>query len=403
MKKKDFDIVIVGAGPSGIFCAIFASERGLRVALIDRNSKIGGKIPITGNCRCNLTNQFISSENYTGENPMFVKNVLARYSSEDLIDFFRNLNMAIVSEGDRFYPMTKKSETVVEVLDRRVRTKNITILTDTNVMKCEKILNEFHIHSTTGDISSNSIAICSGGKSYSKLFKSGGGYSIAKSFSHTVTKLYPGLTSLDTDSEDMIKLSGVSLEAEVSLFCGEEKVFQRKGSLLFTHRGFSGPVAMDASNRISKCNGLPVNLSICFLSGKLKNFESFMNHINGYRTKLLKNSISGILPASLTEAAMQNIRVRDDIKVNEARRDTLMKLHKVLTNFNIRVKKNGDFDEAQVTVGGVRTSEIDPKRMESKLVKNLFFAGEILDIAGDCGGYNLQFAFSTGKIAGMNA
>lgn len=400
MKKKDFDLTVVGAGPSGIFCAIFASERGLRVALTDRNSRIGGKIPVTGNSRCNLTNVNISSDNYTGENPLFVRNVFGHYSSEDLIDFFRDMNLRIVSEGEKYYPATKKSETVVEALEKRIKTKNITLFTNTNVTECAKSEGLFISKSNSGEIASESLALCTGGKSYAKIFGSGGGYSLAESLSHTVTRLCPGLTSFDSEEFFFKELSGVSCEAEISLHCGNKRIYQGSGSLLFTHRGFSGPLVMNASNKISKCTGGGGSLTICFLPGKIKEYDSFASYILSKNSKLLKNSLSGIIPASLTESAMKFLKINENMKAGEATPGTIAKLHKILSNSIIKVKANPDFNEAQVTVGGVRTTEINPKSMESKLVRNLYFAGEIIDIAGECGGYNLQFAFSSGYLAG---
>lgn len=403
MTKKDFDLAVVGAGPSGIMCAIAAARRGKSVILFDRNAKPGGKLPVTGNARCNLTNRSISEKNYTGENPMFVKNVFARFSRDELLEFFGNEGVKTVYEGDKCYPSTKKSSTVTDALERALGMCKIRFDSEANVNSCLKKNDLFFISSSSGQFSSSSLALCCGGMSYSKIFGSGGGYLIAESFSHETTPLIPGLTSFFSNDRIIKSLPGVACRAAATLLCSGKSVFENEGEVLFTHRGISGPLVLDASNRIGDCTENACELVLDFVRGRFDDSDSFERHVLSERKKMLKNSLSGILPSSLTEAVIFSAGGKPEMKASDAGKDFLKAFYWQLSRRRFKIKLNPDFNEAQVTVGGIKTSSVNPRTLESLIVKKLFVCGEMLDIAGDCGGYNLQFAFSSGYIAGNNA
>jgi hypothetical protein len=403
LKKSVFDIAVIGGGPAGIFSSIFASENNASVVLFDKNEEAGGKLPITGNFRCNITNERISEDDYVGSNHLFVKNVFARFSNNDLIEFFSDLNVPFLKEGERYYPLTEKSKTILSALKKKMIENNVEIICKATAEEVKITDGLYEIKTSSGIFQSSAVIICTGGKSYSKRFGSGGGYKIAESLGHRPTFLRPGLTSFNETEGRFASLSGVTLRSVISLEIEGKRVFKESGSLLFTHHGFSGPAVMDASNRLAVSGKESAVISIDFFNGRFRDFDRFYDTLIEDREKKISKIFSGSIPSSLSEIIIREIKINADLKVGETKKESIMQIFRAFNDCRVKVKLNGNFDEAQVTVGGIATDEINPKSMESKLVKNLFFAGEIIDIAGDCGGYNLQFAFSTGYIAGTNA
>ena len=402
MTKRSFDLIVIGAGPAGSMCAVKAAERGNKVLIIDKNQRIGGKIPITGNSRCNITNENISLENYVGKNRDFVRNVFALFSTSSLIEFFRESSVGLYREKDRYYPLSGKSITVVEALETKLKKNNVDFALGATVVSAEKSKSVFTVESASEIFISKALAICTGGKSYSKAFGSGGGFSLAQHFGHSLTPMNPGLTSFLIKDNIFKSLAGVSTEATLSLISGKKNIYLKSGPILFTHFGISGPVVMDCSNRLAQLELQTAEISIDFLNNAFSDFETFYREISFYPKNSILKLISRYIPNSLARVVLRNLSIYETSVVSSIKKTRARELHDFLTANRITAHLNKNFEEGQVTVGGVKTDEINPKTMESKKVKNLYFAGEVLDIAGDCGGYNLQFAFSTGYIAGNN-
>ena len=403
MKKKSFSTAVIGGGPAGSFSSIFASEYGSEVVIFDKNHKIGGKLPVTGNSRCNITNESISQDNYVGENNDFVRNVFARFSAESLIDYFKELSVSLYREKDRYYPSSGKSSTIIDALEKKLKGNRVELMLNSSVESVSKIRDSFIIESSCGTFSAKSLIICTGGKSYSKIFGSGGGFSLAEQLGHSVRTVSPGLTSFIIKENRFKSLMGVSLEVSLSLHADDRKIFSRSGPILFTHFGVSGPLVMDCSNRLAQFGSAQAEIVIDFLNNAFTDFKSFYEEMSKSDTKRALRFLSKYIPNSLAALVLSNLSINSEAKTSEIKKTKIRELFEFLSECRIIVSLNKNFDEAQVTVGGVKTGEINPRTMESKIVKNLYFAGEVIDIAGDCGGYNLQFAFSTGYIAGKSS
>ncbi len=437
-------IIVIGGGPAGMMAAIEASQnKENKVIIIEKMQSLGRKLLITGKGRCNITSSlpiedFIKN---TPGNGRFLYSCYQQFTNEDIIKFLNKEGLQVKEErGNRIFPVTDHSQDVLKCFTKKLKENNVEVLYNTrvkeilvnenyeeqakkineeNVKKSKKQSKKYEvigIKTENETILADSVILATGGKSYPLTGSTGDGYKLVEKFGHTITKIKPSLVPLEIYEKDICKeLQGLSLRNIAIKITDLEKnklLYDDFGEMLFTHFGVSGPIILSSSTHLvryknieEKCKNKIVELSIDFkpaLSEKkleariLRDFEELRN-------KQFKNSLDKLLPQKLIPVIVEQSGISADKKVNEITKEERKTLVKILKDFKLKIKGTRTIDEAIVTSGGIKISEIDPKTMESKLVKNLYFAGEIIDVDSYTGGFNLQIAYSTGFVAGKNA
>jgi predicted Rossmann fold flavoprotein len=404
-----YDVLVIGAGAAGMMAAGTAAQRGLRVCLLEKNQKPGRKIGITGKGRCNITNNcsiqdFIASIPTNGR---FLFSAASQFSPQDTLEFFEKLGLPLKTErGNRVFPLSDRAADVVQTLVRFVVSSGAHMVTGEAK---QFLFSESHACGAKlkdgREISAESVIVCCGGKSYPATGSTGDGYLLAKQAGHTIVPLRPSLVPLvawEKDCADMMGLSLKNISIRVVDTVTNKTIYTDFGELLFTHFGLSGPVILSASahmrnmapGRYRVIIDLKPALSPEKLDARLiRLFEE--NH-----NKNFANSLSSLLPKAMIPVAVRRSCIEPHTKCNLITREQRHKFADLLKSFSITIESFRPIQEAIVTSGGVCVKEVDPKTMQSKLVKGLYFAGEVLDVDAYTGGYNLQIAFSTGRLAG---
>lgn len=406
MKK----VIVIGAGPAGMMAAISAAKNNNEVILLERNEKVGKKLFITGKGRCNVTNSKDISEffDYIIGNPHFLYSALYSFTNEDTIDFFEKQGIRLKSErGGRVFPQSDKSSDIIKGLmnglqrhnvDIKLNSKVTDIILEGNKITAVKINNNLLLK---GD----HFIICTGGVSYPLTGSTGDGIKFSKKLGHSIIELKPSLVPIEFEDTVEKELVGLNLRnIELSVYKEESKkpLFKELGEIVFTKYGISGPLALKASRYIDNEN----DYNVCIdLKPALKEDEldkRLQKDFKKYINKEFKNSLDDLLPKRIINFVISLSNIKGDKKVNEITREERKNLVKSLKKINFRVKGLRPIEEAIVTSGGVNTLEIDPSTMKSKLISNLSFAGEVIDVDAFTGGYNVQIALSTGYLAGTN-
>jgi predicted Rossmann fold flavoprotein len=414
---ENYDVIILGGGSAGLMAGIAAGRRGLKTLLIDKGNKLGRKLGISGGGRCNVTNNKSMDEliQHIPGNGRFLFSALHNFSNQDIIDFFEGLGIALKEEDNgRMFPVTDKAKTVVDTLITQVKNYGVEILLNSPV---DKVLYDDEqvtgVRLKDGQIfRSRSVIVAVGGKSVPHTGSTGDGYAWAEEAGHTITPLFPTEVPL-TSSEYFIKnreLQGLALR-DVTLSVRNEKdkaIVTHRGDVLFTHFGLSGPIALRCSQFVVKqlAKGPPtVKLTIDFFPDKSPDevFNETLSMAKEESKKAIINVLKGVLPERMLPLILKQAALETHITYDHIPRQEWLQFSKLLKMFPIQVNGTLSIEDAFVTGGGVNLKEIDPKTMQSKVKKGLFFCGEILDIHGYTGGYNITAAFSTGYTAGSNA
>jgi predicted Rossmann fold flavoprotein len=373
---KTFDVAVVGAGAAGLMAAIFAGRAGARVVALDSAPKIGAKILISGGGRCNVTHDVVTAADFNGSRNTIAK-VLRTFDVPETVAFFESLGVRLKrEETGKLFPVSDRARDVVEALLRAAREARVEIRTGTRITSIEQI-------------PAPRIVLAAGGKSVPKTGSDGSGYALARALGHTVTETFPALVPLIVERDHWITaLSGTSVDAELSVKSPTGRVLQReRGSMLFTHFGISGPVVLDISRHWIA--NQPATLSANFLPGET--FDSLdAAFVAGTPNAVLRRRLPDRLAAQLAPPGRLT---------KEARRQVV---HDVV-DFTIPVLRDRGFDYAEVTAGGVPLTEVSVSTMESRVREGLYLCGEILDVDGKIGGYNFQWAWSSGRLAGIAA
>ncbi|OGS43895.1 MAG: hypothetical protein A2539_04845 [Elusimicrobia bacterium RIFOXYD2_FULL_34_15] len=409
-----YDVIVIGGGAAGMFVAGRSAENGASVILLEKNAKLGVKLGITGNGRCNITHSgnIESFINSYGKNGKFLYRALTEFSNQDTISFLEKYNVKVIIENNgKVFPANGKSESVVKAFQQYIEENNVKVRFHSHV---ESILVEQNgnkkyvigVKLRYGEtILGKKIILATGGLSYPKTGSSGDGYEMAKSLGHTIVQLNPALVALETEEVFAKELQGVPLYGvKVSAIdSNRKKICSGEGDVMFTHFGISGPVILDMSGIISTrlSENEKVDVSINLLPGKNRQELDVMltDEFKISKNKILDNVLSGLLPKSFVPVFLEHANVPIELKCNQISRIQKDKIVETLADFRIKIKKTRPLEEAMVTKGGVSLKEIDPYTMESKLVKGLYFCGEVIDIDGKTGGYNLQASFSTAHLA----
>ncbi len=388
---ENYDAVIIGAGAAGLMCAITAGQRGRKSLIIDHNKKIGEKIRISGGGRCNFTNIHTSPDNFISKNSHFCKSALNAYSPQDFIGLLISYNISYYEKtlGQLFCDETAND--IILMLSAECHKANIDIMLECNIDDMIKINDGYQITSDHGNFAAKSMVIATGGKSIPKMGATGFAYDIAKQFGHDIIEPMPALVPLTYGSDDLEllqNLSGISLD--ISVKCGNMSF---KEALLFTHKGLSGPAILQISSYWQL--GMAINLNLA----PTIDIYQFLKIAKDSRSKqAVHNILSDILPKKLAQMMVKNNGITN--KIGEVSNKSLKKLGDNINYWQIIPSGSEGFRIAEVTKGGIDTDQIYSKTMESKLSPNLYFIGECLDVTGHLGGYNFQWAWSSGYVAG---
>lgn len=418
-------VVVVGGGPAGMLASISASKSGNEVILLEKMEKCGKKLLITGKGRCNITSSLDISEfisNVPG-NGRFLYSAFSNFTNKDIIEILKKHGVKVKNErGNRVFPESDRSLDVLNALLRELRECKVDIKYNAQVVDIK--VNE---NTVTGviykdkntnknyELKADKIILATGGKSYSKTGSTGDGYSISKKLGHTVTKIQPSLVPLIAKEKHLCsRLEGLSLRNVGISFINKDNkkvIYEDFGEMVFTHSGVSGPTILSASAHLLRIKNIENLLKEdkIILKIDLKpalDLETLDNRIlkdfTEFKNKQFKNSLDELLPKKMIEPIIELSNIPSEKRVNEITKKERQDLVRSLKNFNITIKEFGNIEEAIITAGGIDIKEVNSSTMESKIIKGLYFAGEILDVDAYTGGFNLQIAYSTGYTAGKN-
>lgn len=392
------DIAIIGGGASGIMSALAAASM-CNVTIYESGDRLGKKILSTGNGRCNLSNANTSAKDYHGENPEFINGATKQFTVKDTLDFFNQLGVLTKEENDgKIYPYSNQASAVSDALRMELERQNVRIVKEFEVCKIKKKSNVFEIFSYDGKCeTSKTVIIATGGKAAPATGSKGGGYELLKSMGHCITPLSPSLVQIKTPSEFVKKLKGIKLNAKVTL--GNES---STGELLFTEYGLSGPPIFFLSAYLEKQKSLSVDIMPEYTQSQVE--KMLFSRRNRLKNEPVETFLVGMLNKKVGQTIMKQIGISPLSRLGNTLTDKeLHILASTIKNLCFDILGTMSWNNAQVTKGGVKTSEFNPVTLESNLVSGLFAAGEVFDIDGNCGGYNLQWAWSSGYTAGIYA
>ena len=416
-------ILIIGGGPAGMMSAISAKQKNSKneVIILEKNDRLGKKLLITGKGRCNITSS-LNIEDFIKNIPgngKFLYSVFNEFDNKDIISFLNKQGLSVKEErGNRIFPITDKSIDVLNCFIKKIEELKITVKYDT---KAEELLidnnNEeskiYGVKTNKGNILSDRIIIATGGKSYPLTGSTGDGYTMAKKAGHSITELNPSLVPLETyEKEECKKLQGLSLKNVKIQIIDKTKnkiIYEDFGEMVFTHFGVSGPIILSSSAHLIRYKNikqlmkdkkilLKIDLKPALEEEKLDN--RILRDFSAEKNKQYKNSLEKLLPQKLIPVIIEKSNINKEKRVNEITKLERRKLVELLKGVEFYISKFRPIEEAIITAGGINIKEINPKNMESKKIKGLYFAGEIIDVDGYTGGFNLQIAYSTGYVAG---
>lgn len=410
------NVVVIGGGPAGMMAAIVAAKNSNNVTIIEKTSSLGNKLKITGKGRCNLTfegNQENFKQNIV-KNYKFMYSSFSTFSNKDVVDYFESLGVKTkVERGGRIFPVSDKAEDIVHALSSELKKYNVKIMYNTSVTDFiieENVLKGI-ITKNNEKILCDKCILATGGMSYKVTGSTGDGYEIAKKCNHNIVDIKPGLVPLKSEDKICKELQGLSLKnVGLTLYDDEKKIYEDFGEMMFSHFGITGPIVLSASSKLNRIENLDEKiknhkikvsidlkpaLHIDVLDKRIcRDFEKYSN-------KEFKNSLNDLLPQKMIPVVISLSKIDIDKKVHQITKEERKKLVNILKNLVINITGFMSIDIAIITCGGIDVKDINPKTMESKKIKNLYFAGEIIDVDAYTGGFNLQIAFSTGYVAGM--
>ena len=400
-------VIVIGAGPAGIMAAIHASKKH-NVILLDGNDRIGKKLFITGKGRCNVTNAKDISEffDYIPGNPHFLYSALYSYTNEDTINFFENAGIKLKTErGGRIFPMSDKSSDIIKGLSIGLKEANVQVKLNskvTNIIYNNDKITGVEINNTT-KLNGDHFILATGGASYPLTGSRGEGQKFAKSLGHTIIDLKPSLVPIELNEPWLKELMGLSLKnISLSILKNNKVVYKNQGEMMFTNYGMSGPLVLSGSRYVQNDGNYEVSLDLKPALNESELDKRLQKDFLKYQNKEFKNSLDDLLPQKMIPLIIKLSNIPENKKVNVITKEERKNLVYLLKNLKAKIKGLRPIEEAIVTAGGVNTLEIDPSTMKSKIISNLSFAGEVIDVDAFTGGYNVQIALSTGYIAGSS-
>lgn len=397
---------IIGAGASGVFAALILKQNYIDTTVIERNANALKKIYATGNGRCNFTNRNVSYKNYHGENPKFTISAIKKFDNYDVIEFFNDMGIPEVElENGKIFPKSLQASSIVKQMMCLANHLEVEFIYDSFVDDVRKDGDVFEVKSNDSIYKFDYLIIACGSKAYKKSGSDGNGYILMKKLGHNIVKTHPGIVQLRLNGDSFKKMSGTKFKANAKLVVDGKEVFEFYHDVLFTDYGISGPTILQLSGEAirAKNNGLDVKIRIDTVDldeNKLYEHLIYIISLNYY--KKINELLVGLINDNLIEEVLNQTGINYDINVCELSKEEIYKLAHTLKNLEFSVSGYKDEDSGQITCGGVDTDEINPSTMESKKIKNLYIIGEIMDVDGDCGGYNLQWAFSSAYSCAMS-
>ena len=418
-EKNMANVIVIGGGPDGMMAAITAAEYGNNVTIIEKNSDFGKKLLITGKGRCNITSSLYMSEfiKNTPGNGQFLYSAFQNYTNTDIIDFLKRQGLEVKEErGNRIFPVTDKSIDVLNCFKSKINELKIKKLFNTRVQKI--LIQNGEVLGVRTDkeiIQTDKIILATGGKSYPLTGSTGDGYLIAKNIGHKVTEIRPSLVPLVIYEKNECKeMQGLSLRNVGIKIIDDSKnklIYEDFGEMVFTHFGISGPTVLSGSAHLVRYKEveslmknqkvkLQIDLKPALTEEQLD--ERILRDFKEFKNKQFKHALDKLLPQKMIPVVIEKTKINEEKRVNEITKEERRNLVKILKKFELTIKDFRPVEEAIITSGGINIKEINPKTMESKLVKGLYFAGEIIAVDSYTGGFNLQIAYSTGYTAGMH-
>lgn len=407
------NVIVVGGGAAGMMAAIFAARNGQNVTLLEKNEKLGKKIFITGKGRCNITNASEIEDLFSAviSNPKFLYSGFYSFTNDQVIHFFEELGVATkIERGNRVFPVSDHSSDVIAALAREMQHLKVKVQLHCEVKEL-LINNEREIKGVRlangKKMTADAVVVATGGISYPSTGSTGDGYRFARNCGHKVTELFPALVPMEVKEWYAKELQGLSLKnIEIHITDGKKKLYDEFGEMLFTHYGVTGPVILSASSIVGKTLEkkelvLHIDLKPALTEEQLD--KRLLREFEANHNKQFKNAIDSLLPAKLRPVIIELSGIEEEKKVHEITKEERLNLLRLIKDFHMTLTGLRGYNEAIITKGGISVKEIDPGTMESKLIKNLYFAGEVLDLDAVTGGYNLQIAWSTGYLAGISA
>ena len=412
-------VIVVGGGPAGMMAAITAAENGNEVLIIEKMPSFGKKLLITGKGRCNITSSLYMSEfiKNTPGNGTFLYSAFQNYTNKDIIEFLNKQGLEVKEErGNRIFPVTDKSVDVLNCFLKRIEELKIKYKLHTKV---EKILIKNYeilgVRTEREIIQADKVILATGGKSYPLTGSTGDGYKIASELGHNITPIKPSLVPLEVyEKEECKNLQGLSLRnvgIKLEYMDKNKVIYDDFGEMIFTHFGISGPIILSASahlvrykeiDNLLKNNKIKLYIDLKPALTEEQLDDRILRDFKEFKNKQFKHSLDKLLPQKMIAVVIEKSQIKEDKKVNEITKEERKRLIHLLKNFELTIKGFRPVEEAIITSGGINTKEINPKTMESKLIKGLYFAGEIIDVDSYTGGFNLQIAYSTGYTAGLH-
>ncbi len=406
-----FDVIVVGAGAAGMMASAAAAGTGVSVCMLDKNPRPGAKMLITGKGRCNITND-CDTQTFLGEvirNPRFIYSAMAGFSTQDTKHFFESRGVPLKTErGRRVFPVSDRSGDIVAAMEKECRVAGVRfeqarvtgLISDANGIRGVK--------TDQGSIYARAVILATGGMSYPRTGSTGDGYAFCRSLGHTVTELSPSLIPLVCEGSLFAEMQGLSLKnVTLSLTDGQtgKVLFKDLGEMMFTHFGLSGPLVLSASAYIPHMERGRYSVSIDLKPAL--NEQTLDTRIQSdfkkYANKDFCHTLSDLLPAKMIDVIVRLSGIPEHLKAHEIKKEQRQELVRLLKNLRFEIRGFRPLEEAVVTRGGIAVSEINPKTMESKICKGLYLSGEMIDVDAFTGGYNLQIALSTGRLAGLSA
>ena len=410
-------VVVIGGGPAGMIAAITAAKEKNEVILVEKKSSLGNKLKITGKGRCNLTFEG-DIENFKQnvvENFKFLYSSFSNFTNKNVVEYFNSLGVPTKLErGGRIFPVSDKAEDIVIALKKELNKYNVKVLLNSSIKDIivENNIVKGVLLQNNKTLECDKCILATGGKSYTSTGSTGDGYVLAKEHGHNVVKIRPGLVPLKSNDDICKKLQGLSLKnVTLKLFDDNKKIYEQFGEMLFSHFGITGPIVLSASSKLNRIDDIDNKLKLKKIYAVIDlkpalDFETLDKRIcrdfEKYSNKEFKNSLNDLLPQKIIPVILELSCIKQNKKVNQITKDERKRLVEIIKNFKINITGFMPLDIAITTCGGIDTKQINPKTMESKLVKGLYFAGEIIDVDAYTGGFNLQIAFSTGVAAGKN-
>lgn len=406
MGKK---IIVVGAGASGMMAAIAARTNGAEVILLERNDRVGRKILATGNGRCNYTNKNLSIKNYHGQNPKFAYSSLSQFNVDTTIEYFEILGISpALGEDGKVFPLSFQSSSMVDILRYELENQGVRLYTEAYVREIENKNGKFKTILDDGrSFESDKVIIATGGMALPNSGSDGNGYQLCKSLGHSVVDISPGLIQLNLAGDKFKGMNGTKFVGRAELFVDDKKILQDTGDILFTSYGISGPPILNLSREaivnLNKNKKVEIKVAVIHHMDREELYDYLLYRFSLMGHKTVEIALIGFINKKLILPILKSTSINKDKNSAELSKEEISELAEILTGWKYKVIGSQPWAHAQVTVGGISTEEINSKTMESKLVKGLFIVGELVDIDGDCGGFNLQWAWSSGYIAGEKA